>query len=140
MKAMLLTAAVLALAGAAGASALNPFMTDRRAPPIQISAPADRGACALRADPYSVQAFAAPMNAVRWSLDVRSQGFSAEQSGPLFGDAAIMSRVSRITLVRDNGRGVSGSRGGPVQAELTLYDADDRIVCADRLIRGPSRW
>lgn len=140
MKAMLLTAAALALAGAAGASALNPFMTDRRAPPIQISVPADRGMCALRADPYSVQAYAAPLNAARWSLQVRSQGFLADQSGPLSGEDRVMARVSRITLVRDNGRGAAGERGGPVQAELTVFDENDRIVCTDRLIRRPSRW
>jgi hypothetical protein len=143
MKTMLFAAAVLTLAGAASASALGPFANNLRAPPILVEAPTDRGVCALRSDPYSVSAYAAPMNAVRWSLNVRAPGFTADQGGPLVGQARLPSRVSRITLVRDTYRGASGSGSGPVHAELTLYDHDGRIVCVDRLTPRAafaSRW
>lgn len=141
----ILSAAVLALAGAAAAfagpiRATGPSMTDMRAPPIQIHAPADWGVCALRSNPYVLEAFAAPVNAARWSLEVRAPGFAADQGGPLFGDARIPDRVSRITLVRDQSRGAPAPDSGPVHAELTLYDHDGRIVCVDRMRRGPSRW
>ena len=145
MKSTVLAAAFVALAGAAAAfagpiRAAGPIHTDMRAPPIQIHSPADRGICALRSNPYVLEAFAAPVNAVRWRLDVQAPGFVAGQGGPLSGDQRLPERVSRITLVRDQSRGAPAPGSGPVRAELTLYGADGRIVCADRLVRGPSRW
>lgn len=140
MKAKILAAVTLAIAGATAASALGPFQTDRRAPPILVEAPADRGVCALRSDAHTLSAFAAPLNAASWSLDVRSPGFTAAQGGPLFGDDRAPSRVSRIVLVRDPGRGASHARSGPLHAELTVFDHDGRVICEDRLIRRPARW
>jgi hypothetical protein len=137
-------AATLVLAGAAAAlagpiRAGEAVQADAAAPPAHADVPAALGVCELRADGATLEAYAAPVNAVSWSLDVRAPGFAAGQSGPLSGDQLEPEQVSRITLVRDPGRGASPPRSGPVHAELVLYDEAGEVVCADRIIRGPRR-